>query len=144
MSQTQMFDIGHVLQVSKLPLTNVVTSQDTMLELKGIRILNFWASWCKPCLNEMKSLGNLQKVYTEVDINLISFDDTINQKKAIVSNNIHLPAFFIKDTTIFNIPEILPRTIILKNNTVIRDMYIARDWTSVETTNMIDTILNKK
>lgn len=83
MSQTQVFEKGTKLNIDSLPLYDLKKGKDSLLSLKGIRLLNFWASWCKPCLDEMKSLEKLQKIYPEIDIDLLSFEDTVSQKKYI-------------------------------------------------------------
>ncbi len=37
-------------------------------ELRGSYILvNFWATWCKPCVREIPSLNNLSKIYSKND-----------------------------------------------------------------------------
>ena len=41
-------------------------------------ILNFWASWCAPCIKEMKSLDNLKKKTTKIKVITISQDSDIN------------------------------------------------------------------
>lgn len=42
---------------------------------KGPLIINFWASWCKPCLKELPTLNNLQAKYdTLVTVVCISTD----------------------------------------------------------------------
>ena len=41
-------------------------------------ILNFWASWCAPCIKEMKSLDNLKKNTKKIKIITISQDSDIN------------------------------------------------------------------
>ncbi len=41
-------------------------------------ILNFWASWCAPCIKEMKSLNNLKKMLPNIKVITISQDADIN------------------------------------------------------------------
>ena len=41
-------------------------------------ILNFWASWCAPCIKEMKSLDNLKKNTSKIKVITISQDLDIN------------------------------------------------------------------
>ena len=37
-------------------------------------IINFWASWCAPCIKEMKSLNSLQKKMPSIRVITISQD----------------------------------------------------------------------
>ena len=40
-------------------------------------ILNFWASWCAPCIKEMKSLDSLKKKLPKVKVLTVSQDADI-------------------------------------------------------------------
>ena len=49
-------------------------------------LLDFWASWCKPCREDMPSLKKIYKVYSEKDLEIIGIskdDDLSSWKKAI-------------------------------------------------------------
>ena len=43
---------------------------------KEIRIFNFWATWCKPCIQELPQFESISKLYPEgeVKVYLISLD----------------------------------------------------------------------
>jgi peroxiredoxin len=50
----------------------------TLSQLRGkIVVLNFWATWCLPCIKEMPSLVDLQKKFpaTDVTVLAVSLDD---------------------------------------------------------------------
>jgi cytochrome c biogenesis protein CcmG, thiol:disulfide interchange protein DsbE len=50
----------------------------TLSQLRGkIVVLNFWATWCPPCIEEMPSLVGLQKKFrgTDVIVVAVSVDD---------------------------------------------------------------------
>src|SRR5688572_4308631 len=40
----------------------------------GIRIINFWATWCAPCIKEMPLLEKLGKERQDIEITLVSLD----------------------------------------------------------------------
>jgi len=49
-------------------------------------LLDFWASWCKPCREDMPFLKKIYKVYSEKDLEIIGIskdDDLSSWKKAI-------------------------------------------------------------
>jgi len=49
-------------------------------------LLDFWASWCKPCREDMPFLKKIYKVYREKDLEIIGIskdDDSSSWKKAI-------------------------------------------------------------
>lgn len=53
-------------------------------ELAGsLTYIDFWASWCEPCLKEMPHLAKLQEHYSDTDVRVVSISiDTKNQALA--------------------------------------------------------------
>ncbi|MFT6633071.1 MAG: thiol-disulfide isomerase/thioredoxin [Bacteriovoracaceae bacterium] len=64
------------------------TSNGNEIDLKKIKkpivILNFWASWCRPCLTEFKSLNQLVEKFGEKVHVLGVNSDTEDAKKEVV------------------------------------------------------------
>lgn len=42
-------------------------------------VINFWATWCQPCRNEIPALNRLQKKYRDVEFIGINVDDRENR-----------------------------------------------------------------
>ncbi|MTI31040.1 TlpA family protein disulfide reductase [Xanthovirga aplysinae] len=90
-----------------LPLTTLEGKPFAFSELKGKTIfINFWASWCPPCVAEMP---NIQKLYqivgNEEDIAfvMISVDEDLEKaKKFIDRKGFDFPVYFLNGP----IPEV--------------------------------------
>jgi thiol-disulfide isomerase/thioredoxin len=56
----------------------VVDTPDLLETLKpesdSLRIINFWATWCKPCVAEMPHLKSLAKNHPEISFVFVSLD----------------------------------------------------------------------
>jgi thiol-disulfide isomerase/thioredoxin len=111
------------LKSSKIALLNIRTQKVDTIQLKKIVVLNFWASWCAPCIKEYPFLENLQTKYGGITVLQASFDSLNYQISTIKKYNWKLPAFLIKDETIFKIPPVLPKTIILHDSTVVKEIF---------------------
>lgn len=77
--------------VHRLPLVTLkkldgtpITTQELLAQPDGPIVLDFWATWCKPCIQELSTLADLYdewKKQTGVRIIAISIDDARNSKK---------------------------------------------------------------
>ena len=71
----------------------------TLKQYEGkIVVLNFWATWCKPCLEEMPLLDSIQKRYGEKGVQVIAVSvdqkETQSQIKPFLEKfGIHLPVW---------------------------------------------------
>ncbi len=128
---------AHKLKSSKLILKNVRTFQNDTIEFKKVIVINFWATWCKPCIEEQISLEQLANNVTIIQL---SFDSIENQRKVINSNKWTIPAYALSDTSFFKKPTIFPTTLILKDSTIIRRIYGQQNWTDSSFTNYFNTI----
>ena len=79
-------------------------------------ILNFWASWCAPCIKEMKSLNALQKKRSDIRVITISQDKELSNSIDFFKRNDYkqLEKYYDKDKNILDAFSIrgLPTTFI--------------------------------
>ena len=99
-------------------------------------VLNFWATWCPPCVEEMPSLVKLQKqLGDQVTILAVSEDDDDNAYKQFIKDH-NIDLLTIRDTKrnnelygTFKFPETF---VIDKDGKIVRKFIGAADWTSPE------------
>lgn len=68
----------------KLSLKNLSGQTQKLSGLRGkIVVLNFWATWCEPCQDELPRLSKLAHAYTgqKVQLVAVSIDDEKNRSK---------------------------------------------------------------
>jgi thiol-disulfide isomerase/thioredoxin len=137
-----------------LPTQPVISPQNTQTTLEAYRgrivLVNFWATWCSPCVKEMPTLAALQTSYSPSDVAVIpvSVDRAGDQAKAgealkTLSNGA-LPHY--GDPSMGTVFELkargFPTTVIFGRD----GREIARvegdvDWNSVEAKALIDELL---
>lgn len=66
----QVFSQESSYQVIKFP----ELEKELQARTKNIRVYNFWATWCRPCIQELPYFEALNSEYSDVDVILVSFD----------------------------------------------------------------------
>lgn len=81
----------HPAQVGTIAPDFTVHDQGQAVSLDQYRgktvVLNFWASWCPPCLEEFPSLMQLQKQVPNVVVLAVSFDTDADAYRQYVADN---------------------------------------------------------
>lgn len=130
----------HPEQLGKLAPVFVLNDGRSSVDLAKLRghvvVLNFWASWCAPCLEELPSLNAMQAELPEVRVVGVSMDEDPNAFQTFVSRH---PAQFLTVLDGQNRSNSLygtfrpPETYVIDKNGTIRRKFIgAQDWTSPE------------
>jgi cytochrome c biogenesis protein CcmG, thiol:disulfide interchange protein DsbE len=108
----------------------------TLSQLKGqVVVLNFWATWCPPCIEEMPSLVQMQQRMRArgVTVLAVSVDaDESNYRRFLRDHNVNLLSVRDADQKsnalygTFKFPE----TYVIDRNGVVRRKFIGPvDWT---------------
>jgi thiol-disulfide isomerase/thioredoxin len=111
-------------------------------------ILNFWATWCPPCREEMPSMERLYQKYKEPGLVILAVSTDENGKKAVSQFLQRTPYSFpiLLDSDgvaqnaygVFRFPESF---IIDHNGIVVKKIVGGRDWMSAPTFELIDSLL---
>lgn len=75
--------------LKNLPLVGIANAASKSTDSSTLVLIDFWATWCKPCIANMKFIDSLYKTKKNISIISISFDDNVllpkkflEQKKA--------------------------------------------------------------
>jgi len=107
-------------------VTNLDGRTIRLADLKGKRVvLNFWATWCPPCLDEIPNFIKLRSTTSPASVVILglSTDDLMSQKAFAERQGIHYPL-----TIMGNMPspyqdvDAIPVTMVIDRNGVIQHM----------------------
>ena len=112
----------------------------------SLTLVNFWATWCAPCLDEMPSLSNLQKLKGDKNFKVVTIATMRNSPKSIEN--------FFNKMSIVNLTKYqdpkgklarslkiagLPLTILLnKDNKEVARFIGDADWSSPQALKLIE------
>lgn len=133
------------------PFTTPAGETHTLAESNGkIRVLNFWATWCFPCREEMPTLDNLQKQLGSENFAVMPVATGHNDLGGIArfwdqAGVTTLPVLLDPDSSLsaeFGAIG-LPLTVILdRDGQEIARLTGGADWTSESALNIINTLLS--
>lgn len=110
------------------------------LDLRSLRghvvLLNFWATWCAPCIAEMPSLEALQQQLPQIKVVAVDTQDDVANYRAYLRRR-PLPFFSVFDAASHSNALYgtyrFPETYLIDKNGIIRRKFIGpQDWTSPE------------
>jgi|HubBroStandDraft_5_1064220.scaffolds.fasta_scaffold06376_4 cytochrome c biogenesis protein CcmG/thiol:disulfide interchange protein DsbE len=99
-------------------------------------VLNFWASWCAPCLEELPSLEQLQRDLPQVQIVAVSTDDDATAYERFLKEH-SVSLLTVRDgdqrsNAMYGTSR-FPETYVIDKNGMIRRKFIGpQEWTSPE------------
>ena len=131
-------------------LTDMEGNQVSLSQYRGkVVILNFWATWCPPCREEMPSMERLYRDYKDQGLVILAVNVDDNGKKAVgrfLQKTPHsFPILLDSESLVrnsygvFRFPESF---IIDRNGIVVKKIIGARDWMSGPTFDLINFLLN--
>lgn len=111
-----------------------------------IVILNFWAPWCGPCLEEFPSLRVFRKKYSSQEVLILGISSEGEEiQKVIKEQNLNFPMVLDSSGEIFNLFDIssIPATIIFHKGKILEIEQGPKDFEAIEFIEKIDKLLNK-
>lgn len=112
-----------------------------------VMLINFWATWCPPCVAEMPDLQELYRDYgSEVEFLFVARDRESRVKRFIEKKGYEIPVYYEKGLTpkiLYNLA--LPTTFIIDSKGQLIEAYAGeRDWNSPEVQALLDRLLEER
>lgn len=146
---TQGCDRGdHPEQLGQAAPVFALNDGRSSVDLAGLRghvvVLNFWASWCAPCLEELPSLNAMQTKLPKVRVVGVSIDEDPEAYGAFVARH---PSQFTtvldghgRSNSLYGTYRPPETFVIDKAGTIRRKFIGAQDWNSPEMINYLNKL----
>ena len=112
-------------------------------KLRGhIVVLNLWATWCAPCIEELPSLLEMQRLLPQVTVVAVSMDEDADTYRRFLTDN-HVNLVTLRDPTqrvnhLYGTVQI-PETYVIDRKGILRRKFVsAQNWTSPEIINYLN------
>jgi cytochrome c biogenesis protein CcmG, thiol:disulfide interchange protein DsbE len=111
-----------------------------------VLVLNFWATWCSPCVQEIPSLNEFQKRFANSGVVVLAISiDKNPQKYRAFLDRIHVSFDTARDPNQEISAEygtfLFPESYIIKNGRILRKFDNAADWTRDDITQYVESLL---
>jgi len=133
-----------------LALSDIDGVAHNLQDYRGkVVLLNFWATWCPPCIEEIPSLGRLQQAFSEDDLVVLSVDIG-ESKKEVQAFLQQVPADFPvlldpEGSTVKQWKVIaFPTTFVIGRDGIIRLAYFGGlEWDNLNVVSQIQELVNQ-
>jgi peroxiredoxin len=139
------------VEAKSINLKGIDGKQYQLNDFKGkVTLVNFWATWCPPCVKEIPSLNHLQAVMDHPDFRMISVNyveepETI--RKFIKQIEVEFPILLDRSGEVARDWKVIvfPSTFIIgPDGKIIYGVNAAINWDSDETINQLKNLLPAK
>jgi cytochrome c biogenesis protein CcmG, thiol:disulfide interchange protein DsbE len=120
-------------------------------DLRGkVVLLNFWATWCPPCVDEAGSLVALQKKIVPLGGTVLGIsqdEDEAAYEQFLAAYHINFPTFRepSKETPLKYGTSMIPETYVIdRQGKIDRKIVGAQDWTDPEMMSYLHSVLAEK
>ena len=137
--------------IGKLAPDFSITDNGKTLRLSQFRgqvvLLNFWATWCPPCIEEMPSLLALHQQMPQVIILAVSVDTDVDAYNSFLQEN-HVDLLDIRDPSqnsnhLYGTVQ-FPETYVIDKSGHLRRKFIgAQNWTSPEIVRALTSLVKQ-
>ncbi|MGH1386650.1 TlpA family protein disulfide reductase [Kordia sp.] len=114
-------------------------------EMEGdVILVNFWATWCPPCVAEMPSLNKLYADYKDkITFVFLANDKIKNVEAYLEKNGYDFPVYYSKDNepTELQSPSIPTTYLIDDQGSIVMKEVGSYNWNSTNVRNQIDELL---
>ena len=119
----------------------------TLSKLRGqVVVLNFWATWCAPCVEEVPSLVEMQRRLKAKGVTVLAVSVDVDDsayRQFVKQHNVDLLTVRDADqrsNSLYGTSK-FPETYVIDRNGVMRRKFIgAVDWTDPEVTNFLSKL----
>ncbi len=129
-------------------LTSVDGKEYSLSDLTGkVVFVNFWATWCPPCREEIPSMVRLYNKMQGKDFQIlaISVDQDIHAvKKFIKKYNITFPVLLDKEKRVYNLYNAtgVPETHLINKSGIVQSSVIGSfNWSTPDVINTVNRLL---
>lgn len=116
-------------QAPDFALKNAAGENVRLADLRGnVVMINFWATWCGPCRQEMPLLDEMHARYSRVGFSLLGVNIDDDPKRAIEmidSLGVSFPVVFDSDKSVSDLYDVsaMPVTILLDREGIVRHVH---------------------
>lgn len=139
---------AHPAQTGKLAPDFTVSDGSSTIHLANYRgkvvVLNFWATWCQPCLVELPSLLQLHHADPNLVILAVSIDEDPDAYTTFIARR-HVDLITVRDpdesaAKLFH-TDMWPETYVVDRQGIIRRKFVGpQEWTSPEIVSYIKSL----